>query len=125
MPSTKITEYDMEDSVFESILTKLEELETKLDNTSSGVVRHIQRGTFVCQANGNGPTEITLTGFTNLNKMSVRLHGASYSAGGSDASFAVLPYVSSLTLNKLVLDDSTNTSYGANCTCSYEVIEFY
>lgn len=87
-------------------------------------IRKIQRGTFAVNATTNGgSTSVTLSGFSDVNKMSVRLEGSSFKTG-SNSSPAILPYVSALTASKLTVKNQTDGN-GSNQTGSYEVIEFY
>lgn len=82
-------------------------------------IRHIQRGSFT-------PTEtaimdISLSGFTNLDKMIVIINGSNW---GSSAGNPLMTAVKSLTLDKLTLvfpgGGNTNT---IECNHSYQVIE--
>lgn len=68
------------------------------------------------------PTTVSLSGFTNVDKMIVLLNGENlhYGSNGTDGS----PYVKKLTLNTLSIGSSYyHSSY--NHEFSYQVIEFY
>lgn len=94
---------------------------------AGGGVKHIQRGTFTYDGSLTDRTkEIDLTGFTNLDKMSVRLYG-NFIGLRSGLLTLVNVYVKELTLTKLVCEPSDmveNYNAGSPSTCSYEVIEF-
>lgn len=91
-------------------------------------IRRVQRGTG-SMAYNVGEQSITLSGFTNVNKMFVLLNGnrparsSTYSYLSGDA------YLGSLTTTALTVKtagsvgDSTNVA--TDCTFSYQVIEFY
>ena len=82
---------------------------------SSSVIRRIQRGMFSTSSREES-AEITLNGFTNIDKMIVILHSKTESSGLSTGNSA---YVASLTLNKLTIGCFRSTDG------SYQVIEFY
>lgn len=130
MSSSKIQAYNLDDSVFDGVIEVLNSLQsqvdemqnvisnlaTKSDLANVGVaVKKIQRGT---ARTGNGDqavADISLSGFTNLNKMFVILNGIVGSSSGS-GSGAV--YMTSLTTTKL----SVKSNY-YNSDFSYQVIE--
>ena len=90
-----------------------------LQNASTGAIRHIQRGTVTMSAN---PTTVSLSGFTNLDKMIVLLNGENshYEGNGTTGS----PYVKNLTVDTLSISSSfDHPKY--RYEFSYQVIEFY
>ncbi len=97
----------------ETVNEKLDEIINSV-STSTGVIRHIQRGNVITSsANDHGGT-VTLAGFTDLEKMVVILNGDKYS--GSGVYSAV--YLDKLTLTSLSVQGERGGSY------SYQVIEF-
>ena len=104
----------------------IETILQNVQNSGGGLtscIRKIQRGT-VSISRYESSVDVTLSGFSNVGKMFVLLHGVSCLHDGSSTAFAVLPYVSSLTAKKLTLGHADSFSdYGKNF--SYQVIEFY
>lgn len=97
----------------ETVNEKLDEIINSV-STSTGVIKHIQRGNVITSsANEHGGT-VTLAGFTDLEKMVVILNGDKYS--GSGVYSAV--YLDKLTLTSLSVQGERGGSY------SYQVIEF-
>lgn len=85
-------------------------------------VRHIQRGVVKFDVESSNNNEVTLSGFSNVNKMMVILDGNSHYPD----SHAILPYVSDLTTSKLTIGKSSySKTYAVSCNISYQVIEFY
>ena len=83
------------------------------------MIRRIQRGVFSIKSN---ETTITLSGFTNLNKMIVLLNGGSY-YDYSDTDLGSAAYIQNLSLKQLVIESvNKNISLFEG---SYQVIEFY
>lgn len=78
----------------------------------SGVIRHIQRGTFSMPYDTEN-IKITLSGFTNIDKMIVILNSYRTNTGNC-------VYLKSLTLNSLTIQSNDDNTYG-----SYQVIESY
>lgn len=90
-----------------------------LQNASTGAVRHIQRGSITLTSTTG---TVSLSGFTNVDKMIVLFNGEAYhnSGNGIDAS----PMVNSLTVDTLsIFCDYYNSNYMK--AFSYQVIEFY
>ena len=85
---------------------------------NTGGIRRVQRGTFVI-TRGNYSRDISLSGFSNLNKMVVILN--SYGQSDDYSLIGNAAFFSSLTLNKLTIYNATE--YPMNG--SYQVIEFY
>lgn len=118
MASTKITEYDMEDSVFSGIMTKLEELSAKLDAMPAGTVKHIQNGTVRIEKGSKSAT-VALSGFSDLSKMVAIINGSLQES----SYFTNAIYLSSLTLTELTVASDYNANYSG--VASYQVIEYY
>lgn len=112
------------------IATQLSALEANviaaMPSGSSGLtscIRKIQRGTTSITANEMS-VSVTLSGFSNVNKMFVILDGMSYLYDGSSTAYNMIPYLKSLTVSKLTLGHSDDPTSGLK-TFSYQVIEFY
>ena len=91
------------------------------------VVRKIQRGTGSVANNGTSAS-ITLSGFTNINKMIVLLNGGtSVNASEYDSSYGItrLPFVGSLSLSSLTVNSDNPVTRKTACSFSYQVIEFW
>ena len=120
-------------SLLENTTYGLNALKTASSSSSAGVVKKIQRGTFTIPVSSDGATvAISLTGFTDVSKMSVRVYGnALEGSTGNGMSTSILPYVHSLTVAKLTfatdiyMDSSWSGWRKFPSTGSYEVIEFY
>ena len=78
-------------------------------------VKHIQRGTFDSDFTNN-EYAVSLSGFTNANKMLAILNGGSFTSG-----LAPDLFVKSLTVDKLIIGCDSGMS---GCYGSYQVIEF-
>lgn len=88
-------------------------------------VKRVQRGTFNFSSRATTAT-ITLTGFTNINKMSAVVCGGGSRLNSSPYNMKGLAYVSELNTKQLkVTCDDYNTDYSVYITGSYEVIEYY
>ena len=114
-----ITQLQQNNETITAAIERINAAIEALQNASTGAVRHIQRGTMTLSAD---ITTVSLSGFTNLNKMVVLLNGENshYSGSGIDGS----PYVKNLTVDTLSLSSSYYSS-GYNNEFSYQVIEFY
>lgn len=101
---------------------------TALQNTvanSVGAVAKVQVGTVAVK----DTVDVTLSGFSNVNKMCVLLDGHCYwkNSGFGNTSYPGSPHVQSLTVSTLtisapVIGDDPNTSNTSRV--SYQVIEF-
>lgn len=103
----------------------LQEIKAKLDN-SSGVVKRIQRGKITFGSDAS-TTTISLSGFTNPDKMIVLLNGSDYyssSASGNYMSENYDYYIESLTATRLVVSRYNYVNV-IDREGSYQVIEFY
>lgn len=93
----------------------------ELKNASLGAVKHIQRGTVYRSNDDTSDISVTLTGFSDLNKMIVLINGGVGYAGGNNSTnyypFGKIDSLTSLTISK---------GYGfiTATTISYQVIEF-
>lgn len=107
--------------------------QTAMKSGGVPVVRKIQRGTssLSTSSDSKNSVNITLSGFSNVNKMIVLLDGAGgyryYSKEDSEYSVsnAKLPYVSALTVSKLTIEQYNYSRYGYTTYFSYQVIEFW
>lgn len=99
-----------------------------IENGGTPIIRHLQRGTI--RSEPNNTVTVTLSGFTNVNKICVQFQGST-SESANNASFAILPYVSSLSKTSLevgfngYLGSSWSGWHRFNGTLSYEVVEYY
>lgn len=108
-----------------NVNTAVGTVNTNLAGGKVPVVRKIQRGTGSISAIKTSVT-ITLSGFTNINKMIVLLDGGKSANGGSyDASFGItrLPYVGSLSTSSLTV--KSDNTVDSECSFSYQVIELW
>lgn len=87
-------------------------------------IKHIQRGTAQFTSYSADTVTISLSGFSNIDKMIVLLNGASYSNNNNNFLLGV-PYMSELTLSALKVN-RVGLSSGSyeNEPFSYQVIEF-
>ena len=87
-------------------------------------IKHIQRGTAQFTSYSSDTVTISLSGFSNIDKMIVLLNGASYSNNNNNFLLGV-PYMSELTLSALKVN-RVGLSSGSyeNEPFSYQVIEF-
>lgn len=96
------------------------DIETVVNQIASGgsgsVIKHIQKDTF--ELGGANTRSISLSGFSNLDKMIVLLYGGGYANTGETVPF----YVYDLSLNTLVIRGLSRPQMGSGY---YEVIEFY
>ncbi len=103
--------------------------QTAMKSGGVPVVRKVQRGVLTTELNTD--VNVTLTGFTNVNKMFVLLngHGGHYLRDDSSNyrySYVYMPYIKALTNAKLTVRVDGSSSYGsASTTVSYQVIEFW
>lgn len=89
-------------------------------------VRQIQRGVVKFDASSSDNVNVTLRGFSNVNKMMVILDGNSHYYNSGYGAYAILPYVFDLTTSKLSIGKSDfEKNKGKNNHVSYQVIEFY
>lgn len=89
-------------------------------------VRQIQRGVVNFDVSSNDKVKVTLSGFSNVNKMMVILDGNSLYYESGYGAYAILPYVFDLTTSNLSIGKSDHDErYGENDYISYQVIEFY
>lgn len=106
-----------------NVNTTVGKVNTNLAGGKVPIVRKIQRGTFTQSG------DITLSGFTNLNKMIVLLNGngVTYETGSTSSyAYARNAYVQSLTVSKLtVYLVKGYFDYDDEGTHSYQVIEFW
>ena len=88
--------------------------------TQPKVIKHIQRG-YIGSRNENTVT-VSLSGFTNINKMIVICDGWVQSVSNRD--YRLNPAINSLTVNalKLIVHSTSTTQY--DWIASYQVIEF-
>lgn len=120
--ATKSDMTTLQNSLSGSITTLQSNVTSALANVG-GAVKKIQRGT------SNSLNAITLSGFTNVDKMVVHLEGF-YSAS-KHANTGVVGadslYVSALTASKLTIGSSEigSDSIRRDKTFSYTVIEYY
>lgn len=148
MGSSKIQPYNLDNSVFSGIVEMMQELKTDIATMkdslatksdmstlqsfvssaledAGGAVAKIQRGTL--KLADYSSSNVTLSGFTDLNKMHVTLNGVS-SMYGYNQGFngCVMPYVKELELNKLVIGQFFSDDYSLELatTISYEVIQY-
>lgn len=117
-----VTQLEKNDTDINAAIASINNAINELKNASSGAVKHIQRGT-VYRSDGNtSDISVTLTGFSDLNKMIVLIDGGVGYAGGNNSTnyypFGKIDSVTSLTISK---------GYGfmTAATISYQVIEFY
>lgn len=111
------------------IISKLNTVNNKVTTGGVPIVRKIQRGA-ASVPNNERTTSVTLSGFTNLDKMVAIINGgASYNGASYNSSYAVVRFASlrSLEKDKLTVYASNNTDGldGASVTFSYQVIEFW
>lgn len=101
--------------------TALEEKIAQLEQTIKAIspIKHIQRGKITISGTSAG---VTLTGFTNLNKMIVLLDGVGYNEANGQQNYGV--HVSSLTLTNLTIATSSSHNWATGGYHSYQVIEF-
>lgn len=111
-----------------SIMSKLNKIITATASGGGGI-KHIQRGIFNSSDDDkSGNYNITLSGFTNVDKMIVILNGSSggYYKSTLYTSYPTISmYVVSLTTNKLVCKKSSIDEDFRSFYCSYQVVEFY
>lgn len=88
--------------------------------TQPKVIKHIQRG-YIGSRNENTVT-VSLSGFTNINKMIVICDG--WAKNASSSNYSPNPAINSLTINalKLIVHSTSDTKY--DWIASYQVIEF-
>lgn len=99
-----------------SDMTTLQNSVTSALSGVGGAVKKIQRGTFNCD---DGSTvSITLSGFSDLSKMSVTINGTFMDGQGWMQQY----YESSLTLTKLTIGH--NSWSGGGGPGSYQVIQY-
>ncbi len=106
-----------------SAVATLQDTVNDLASAGSGIsscIRHIQRGTTIIA--GSSVEEVTLSGFTDVDKMIVLLNGTSTTLASNTVA-ASLPYLEDLTTTVLSLRKSGTVSSSYNI--SYQVIEFY
>ena len=128
MSSSKIQAYNLDNSVFDGVIEVLNSLQSQVDEMQNvisnlatksdlanvgGAVKKIQRGTARTSNGDQAVADISLSGFTNLDKMFVILNGIVGSSSGSG-----VVYMTSLTTTKL----SVKSNY-YNSDFSYQVIE--
>lgn len=111
-------------------LQTLIELVNTLKTGNVPVVRHIQRGTFTIGTTSSS-TSVTLSGFTDLNKMEVILNGFRTPTSSTDDTTGIIgaPLFNELTLTKLNISCKgsvySSGSAGGKVDGSYQVIEYY
>lgn len=98
-------------------------LQSTVAGMPQGIVRHIQRGTFT--PGSNSAITISLSGFTDVNKMIVLIDGIGNKEVGDKARNAPF-YISDITTTLLTLGKN-NAEYTSNknVIAGYQVIEFY
>ena len=92
-----------------------------LQNAGTGAIRHIQRGRVTTTSNADDT--ITITGFTNSEKMIVLFNGDRYTGATYNSAYYG-PQVLSLTADTLIVTSPQHRSDSYN-TYAYQVIEFY
>lgn len=95
--------------------------DTVLGIVSKGTIKKIQKGTF-SMSGSDTSKDITLSGFTNVNKMIALVNGGATQTGSSNVSKSTVPYVYNLTLSALTI--KPNASINESMYGSYFVIEF-
>ena len=109
------------------IISKLNTVNNKVTTGGVPIVRHIQRGTVKIGTSYEEESGITVTlsGFTNINKMIVILDGVGSRNGSSyDSSYAIVhgPYLYKLSTTSM---DVRTTNSVEGDTISYQVIELW
>lgn len=97
----------------ETVNEKLNQILNSM-SAQTGVIKHIQRGFVYVDGANDSSSQVTLTGFTNLEKMVAILNGDSYLGSGGYSGI----FLAELTLTSL----STRRARGG--AYSYQVIEF-
>jgi hypothetical protein len=102
--------------------TNINAILQKVQNSGglTSCIRKIQRGTSNIGSK-DSTVDITLSGFSKLDKMIVILNGYSY----YDSNFLYPVYVAGLTVSKLTVGGYSYSSSKSGKTFSYHVIEFY
>ena len=117
-----ITQLQQNNETITAAIERINAAIEALQNASTGAVRHVQRGTL----KGVPDTysyEISLSGFTNVDKMIVLFDGALFRYNGVSTEF--MPIVQSITTDKLTAKIHRFETDSYATTCSYQVIEFY
>lgn len=95
------------------VKTDTEDIKSQLSG-GSGIIRHIQQG--IIKTSRGNPTNISLAGFTNINKMIYLING--FAGNGSNTENI---YVSEFAINNIQINAYNPGAKGAD----YQVIEFY
>lgn len=116
-----VTQLEKNDTDINAAITSINNAINELKNASSGAVKHIQRG--VLSGISAQTTDISLSGFTNSDKMMVILNNTPQYM--SDYSSSLMPYVAGITTNTLTIGVAAVTSNRSESYMTYQVIEFY
>lgn len=116
-----VTQLEKNDTDINAAITSINNAINELKNASSGAVKHIQRG--VLSGISAKTTDISLSGFTNSDRMMVILNNTPQYM--SDYSSSLMPYVAGITTNTLTIGVAGVTSNRGESYMTYQVIEFY
>lgn len=108
-------------SVFDSIASVLTAVQVVNTSIGKGFIKNIQKGTFFISGSDSNK-EITLSGFTNSNKMIAYVDGGATQTGSSNVARFAVPYVYNLTTSALTI--KPNASINESMSGSYFVVEF-
>lgn len=108
-------------SVFDSIASVLTAVQVVNTSVGKGFIKNIQKGTFFISGSDSNK-EITLSGFTNSNKMIAYVDGGATQTGSSNVARFAVPYVYNLTTSALTI--KPNASINESMSGSYFVVEF-
>lgn len=107
-----------------TIFAKENAILEKLTSTEASLIvktiRHIQRGIVGSGSFSSKAATVSLSGFTNTDKMIVLLNGDT--AWNTNSGGNTTPYLAELTVDTLTIK---TISSGNNCVMSYQVIEYY
>lgn len=96
-------------------------------SSSSSCIRRVQRGVFTLSST-NSIVTVSLSGFSNSNKMMAILDGyGAYSTSGSSYAevYMRVPYCSQLSTSSLNISGAGNNDDNVSIIGSYQVVEFY
>lgn len=108
-------------SVFDSIASVLTAVQVVNTSVGKGFIKNIQKGTFFISGSDSNK-EITLSGFTNSNKMIAYVDGGATQTGSANVARFAVPYVYNLTTSVLTI--KPNASINESMSGSYFVVEF-
>ena len=126
MNSTKITQHDMEDSVFDG-LAREDSVQAILGAVGNGMIKRIQRGTGTIGKDNKSAT-VTLSGFTDLSKMVAFVDGFWNITNSNFSNGPSAIFLQDLTLTSLTAGHNCqggSSSYFIDTAFHYQVIEFY